>query len=192
MSFIIGFIYEADFYEVPEKIRLPSEKGIYVQVSILARNQKKKCFSTLGQAMVGERLNQLDSSAGTIEAMKSLQSSNDEAVKVQRKHTRFAIRSKVIIQPSNCVDRGSDQWLGECHDISKGGCRLLTQRPLQLGSIYWVQFQPTEDLKLDPVFARCVRGQLMRENAFEFGFSFLTPIELPEPEAVEESETILP
>lgn len=142
--------------------------------------------------MVGERLNQLDSGTGTIEAVNSLRSSNEDAIKAQRKHRRFAIRSKVIVHPSDCIDRGSAQWIGECHDISKGGCRLLTQHPLQLGSIYWVQFQPTKDLKLDPVFARCVRGQLLRENAFEFGFSFLTPIEMPEPENVVEAEAILP
>ena len=137
-------------------------------------------------------MNQLDSSAGTLEAVQSLQSSNEEAIKAQRKHRRFAIRAKVIIHPSDCADRGSVQWLGECHDISKGGCRILTQRPLQLGSIYWVQFQPTKDVKLDPVFARCVRGQLLRENAFEFGFSFLTPIELPENENSVEVDAVLP
>ena len=132
--------------------------------------------------MVGERLSQLDSDTATIEAVRSLQSSNEDAIQAQRKHRRFEIRSKVIIHPSDCIDRGTIQWLGECHDISKGGCRLLTQRPLVLGSIYWVQFQPSKKVKLDPVFARCVRGQLLRENAFEFGMCFLTPIELPEPD----------
>ncbi len=142
--------------------------------------------------MVGERLSQLDSSAGTIEAVQSLQSSNEEAIMAQRKHTRFEIRTKVIIHPSDCIDRGSMQWLAECHDISKGGCRLLTQKPVQIGSIYWIQFQPTKDTKLDPVFARCVRGQLLRENAFEFGMCFLTPIELPETEDSVEADAVFP
>ena len=142
--------------------------------------------------MVGERLNQLDSDTATIEAVKSLKSNTEDAIIAQRKHTRFEIKSKVIIHPGDCIERGISQWPGECHDISKGGCRLLTQRPLQLGSIYWVQFEPSKNVKLDPVFARCVRGQLLRENAFEFGMCFLTPIELPEPKNAAESEAVLP
>ena len=140
--------------------------------------------------MVGDRFNQSESGNATIEAVKSLQSSNSETIIAQRKHRRFEIRTKVIVHPANTIERGTDQWLGECHDISQGGCRLLTQKPLQLGSIYWVQFQPTS-VKIDPVFARCVRGQLMRENAFEFGMCFLTPIELPEPEDAVEAEAII-
>lgn len=141
--------------------------------------------------MVGERLGQHDSDTATIEAVKSLKSNTEEAILAQRKHQRFEIRSKVIINPANCIDRGKSQWPGECHDISKGGCRLLTQKPLQLGSIYWVQFEPSQKVKLDPVFARCVRGQLLRENAFEFGMCFLTPIELPDPEKEADVETLL-
>ena len=131
--------------------------------------------------MVGESLGQSSSSTETLDAVSSIQLSNADAIAAQRKHRRFDIRLKVAIQPGNSSDRGAEQWLGECHDISQGGCRLLTQKPLQLGSIYWVQFEPGK-VQIDPVFARCVRGHLMRETAFEFGMSFLTPIELPEPE----------
>jgi hypothetical protein len=126
-----------------------------------------------------------------MEAVKSLKSNTEEAIQAQRKHRRFEIRSKVIIHPGDCIERGSKQWPGECHDISKGGCRILTPKPLQLGSIYWVQFEPSKKVQLDPVFARCVRGQLLRENAFEFGMCFLTPIELPEPETNAKAENIL-
>ena len=131
------------------------------------------------------------SATETLEAVKSLQTASEEAVAAQRRHRRFEIRTKVIVHPSDTIDRGDLQWLGECHDISKGGCCLLTQKPLQLGSVYWVQFQPTE-VKLDPVFARCVRGRLLRENAFEFGMCFLTPIDLPQPEDATEVDAVLP
>ena len=140
--------------------------------------------------MVGERLSQAESNTATMEAVKSLKSNNTEAIKAQRKHRRFEIRTKVILHPGDCVERGTLQWTGECHDISKGGCRILTQKPLELGSIYWIQFKPSEDVKLDPVFARCVRGQLLRENAFDFGMCFLTPIELPEPKDSIEADVI--
>lgn len=140
--------------------------------------------------MVGERFNQSDSGTATMDAVKSLQSNNSEAIIAQRKHRRFEIRTKVIVHPADSINRGTSQWPGECHDISQGGCRLLTQKPLQLGSVYWIQFDPAQ-FKIDPVFARCVRGQLMRENAFEFGMCFLTRVELPEPEEPVDAEAVL-
>lgn len=135
--------------------------------------------------MVGQRFGQSDSTLETLEAVNSIQSSNAEAVAKRRQHRRYEIRTKVIVHPSDTIDRGEVRWLGECHDISKGGCRILTTKPLQLGSLYWIQFEPT-DVQLDPVFARCVRGHLLRENAFEFGMCFLTPIELPESGGMDE------
>ena len=139
--------------------------------------------------MVGESLSQSSAGIETLEAVTSIQSSNADAIEAQRKHRRFDIRIKVAVQPANSTDRGSLQWLGECHDISKGGCRVLTQKPLSLGSIYWIQFEPTK-FEIDPVFARCVRGHLLRETAFEFGMCFLTPIELPEAETEAESSLL--
>ena len=130
--------------------------------------------------MVGTRLNQTNSSFDAADAVSSIQSSNADAISAQRKHRRIDIRLKVIVQPCNSVDRADHKWLAECHDISKGGCKVLSQQPFQLGSIYWIQFEPGK-LQIDPVFARCVRGNLLRENAFEFGMCFLTPIEIPEP-----------
>ncbi len=141
--------------------------------------------------MLGAHLDSTDSNAATLEAVNTLQSNNAEAIESQRKHRRFEIRTRVVVHPSDAVDRGNQKWLGECHDISKGGCRLLTQKPLQIGSVYWIQFEPS-DVKLDPVFARCVRGHLLRENAFELGMCFLTPIELPQPENSEETDLVLP
>lgn len=128
--------------------------------------------------MIGEGISESDSAVETLEAVASLESNNATAVKFARKHHRFEIRTQVLVQPSDSIDRDGADWRGECHDISNGGCRLLLNKPLQLGSIYWIQFKPST-VTLDPVFARCVRGCLLRENAFEFGMSFLTPIELP-------------
>lgn len=135
--------------------------------------------------MVGTSLNQSGISLDAVAAMTSIQSSTAAAIAAQRKHRRFDIRLKVVVLPANTVDRAELKWLGECHDISSGGCRVLAQRPLELGSVYWIQFEPTK-FTIDPVFARCVRGHLLRENAFEFGMSFLTPIEIPE--TAQESE----
>jgi hypothetical protein len=143
--------------------------------------------------MVGISLNQSAQTIGSqdaVAAADSIQSSNADAIAAQRKHRRFDIHLKIIVQPANSIDRAETKWLGECHDISSGGCRVLVQRPLELGSLFWIQFEPSE-FSIDPVFARCVRGHLMRENAFEFGMSFLTPIELPAPAQEVESDTDL-
>jgi hypothetical protein len=131
--------------------------------------------------MVGTSLKQDGTSIDAVLAVSAIEASTADAISTQRKHRRFDFRAKVIVHPANVVDRGDTKWLGECHDISRGGCRVLSIRPLELGSVYWIQFD-SGTVKLDPVFARCVRGHLMRENAFDFGMSFLTPIELPEPD----------
>ena len=141
--------------------------------------------------MVGKSIGDSCSSVETLEAVSSLQSSNADAISAQRKHQRFDIRLKVLVRPGDSIARSESRWLGECHDISQGGCRLLTQQPLQIGSIYWIQFEPSEKIQIDPVFARTVRGHLLREDAFEFGLSFLTPIELPEPENEVDSSSII-
>ena len=135
--------------------------------------------------MVGTSLNQSGNSIEMVEALSSIQSNNADAIATQRKHRRFDIRLKVVVFPANTIDRAELKWMGECHDISRGGCRVLVQRPMELGSVYWIQFEPHSKVTLDPVFARCVRGHLLRENAFELGMSFLTPIELPESESTD-------
>ena len=135
----------------------------------------------MGQSVVGESINNsTTSSVETLEAVSSLQSNSAEAIAAKRKHRRFDIRLKVIIRPGDCIARADTRWLGECHDISQGGCRLLTKLPLQIGSIYWVTFEPNKKANLEPLFARCVRGNLLREDAFEFGMCFLMPIDLPD------------
>ena len=140
--------------------------------------------------MVGEGFKQFDCETTTIEAIQTIQSGTESSRSAQRKHRRFEIRSKVIVHPADSTDRGALRWRGECHDISRGGCRLLTQKPLQLGSVYWIEFEAGQ-FAVDPVFARCIRGQLMRETAFESGLCFLTPIELPPPDESVEVESVL-
>ncbi len=140
--------------------------------------------------MVGTSLNQSVTAVDTSDAVDSIRSSNADAVAAQRKFRRLDIRLKVVVRPGNSIDRAESQWMGECHDISKGGCRVLAQQPLQLGSVYWIQFEQSK-FDVDPVFARCVRGHMLRENAFECGMSFLTQIELPEDPAQSPEEASL-
>ena len=72
---------------------------------------------------------------------------------------------------------GDNAWLSG--DISSGGCRVMFASPVGVGDIYRLEFD-SEQLQLPLVFARCVRCSLVREDGFDAGFSFFSPICLEE------------
>ena len=49
--------------------------------------------------------------------------------------------------------------------------------PVTVGDVYRLQFDKAS-IDLPLVFARCLRCRLVREDAFEAGFTFFTPISL--------------
>lgn len=51
---------------------------------------------------------------------------------------------------------------------------VLTQ-PLVVGDIYLMNIA-NEQLGFDPSFGRCVRCHMIREDAFEVGLNFLSPV----------------
>ena len=67
---------------------------------------------------------------------------------------------------------------GVSGDVSSGGCLLLVATPLMVGDIYWLTFDRSV-IDLPPAFGRCLRCRLIREDAFEAGFKFLSPVTLP-------------
>ena len=54
---------------------------------------------------------------------------------------------------------------------------ILFSDPLLVGDIYRLSFERST-IPLEPMFARCLRCRLVREDAFEAGFSFFNPIDL--------------
>ena len=84
----------------------------------------------------------------------------------------------MILQPANSSEVLKLKIQGSLGDISTGGCRLLTPVPLGVGDVYRLTFDVAE-LDLPLCFARCLRCRLLREDAFEVGFSFFAPLCLP-------------
>lgn len=102
--------------------------------------------------------------------------SSDEIRKL-RTHERLETKVNVLLSPANSSAMGEGRIQGETRDISKGGCMALFVSPVAVGDIFTLQFDKSSvDLPL--VFARCLRCRLVREDAFEAGFSFFTPISL--------------
>jgi c-di-GMP-binding flagellar brake protein YcgR len=101
-----------------------------------------------------------------------------DAIKKLRHHTRLSIRVKVIVEPASLSHRDGVRLQGVTGDISAGGTQILLARPLRIGDLYQVSFD-REQLDLPSVFALCLRGRLVRPDAFEAGLRFLEPIVLP-------------
>jgi len=112
-----------------------------------------------------------------------------DEIRRQRAHFRLAIKVSVILQPGDTSKLLGMKVKGVTGDISQGGCSALFPLPAYVGDIYRLAFDRSA-LDLPLTFARSVRCRLVREDAFEAGFSFFTPICLPENVAVKESALI--
>lgn len=111
--------------------------------------------------------------------LRELERNTPDEIRRQRAHFRLAIKVTVVIQPGNSSGSLSPRLKGVTGDVSEGGCSVLAPLPLGVGDIYRLTFdRPALDLPL--TFARCVRCRLLREDAFEVGFAFFSPIALPE------------
>lgn len=108
-----------------------------------------------------------------------LANNTNDGIRKQRAHFRLDIKARVILRPGNSSDLGQFKIQGVTGDISEGGCRLLLPAPCRVGDIYRVEFD-RKMLDIPLTFTRCVRCALLREDAFEAGFRFFTPISLPD------------
>ena len=110
--------------------------------------------------------------------LQELERNTTDEIRRQRAHFRMTTKAGVTLQPGNASDLLSFKVKGMCGDISEGGCCILFPIPVGVGDIYRLQFDRAA-LDLPLTFARCVRSRLVREDAFEAGFSFFTPVCLP-------------
>ena len=111
--------------------------------------------------------------------LQELEQNTPEEIRRQRTHFRLAVKARVILQPGNASQLLTLKIKGITGDISEGGCSVLFPIPPAVGDVYRLQFDRTV-LDLPLTFARCVRCRLVREDAFEAGFAFFSPICLPE------------
>ena len=111
--------------------------------------------------------------------LQELSRNTPDEIRRQRAHFRLAVKVAVILQPGNASELMTMKVKGVTGDISEGGCSILFPIPARVGDVYRLTFDRA-GLDLPLTFARCVRCRLVREDAFEAGFSFFTTICLPE------------
>ncbi len=124
------------------------------------------------------------------EMLQELERSTSDEIRRQRAHFRLAVKAGVILQPGNASDLLKFKVKGVTGDISQGGCSALFPIPIHVGDIYRIQFDRTM-LDLPLTFVRCVRCRLVREESFEAGFTFFSPIALPEKASFEGESTLV-
>jgi len=110
--------------------------------------------------------------------LQELEQQVDEQIRHLRMHERLTIKAKVILQSGNSSSLLDYKVQGVMGDISEGGCRAMFPIPIIPGDIYRLELDQNE-FELPLIFARCVRCKLIREDAFEAGFSYFVPIKLP-------------
>ena len=111
--------------------------------------------------------------------LQDLERNTPDQIRRQRAHFRLSVKAPVILQPGSASQLTNLKVKGATGDISEGGCSALFPVPVQVGDVYRMQFDRNV-LDLPLTFARCVRCRLVREDAFEAGFAFFTPVILPE------------
>ncbi|RMF72110.1 MAG: PilZ domain-containing protein [Planctomycetota bacterium] len=110
--------------------------------------------------------------------LQELERNTPDEIRRQRTSFRISIKAKVTLLPGNASELLKFRVQGVTGDLSEGGCRALFPMPVVVGDIYRLEFD-RETIDLPLTFARCVRCLLLREDAFEAGFMFFTPVSLP-------------
>ena len=110
--------------------------------------------------------------------LRELERNTPEEIRRQRSSFRIMIKSKVVLQPGNASEVLKFKVQGVTGDLSEGGCKALFPTPVRVGDVYRLQFD-RQTLDLPLTFARCVRCSLVKEDSYEAGFRFFTPVTLP-------------
>jgi c-di-GMP-binding flagellar brake protein YcgR len=121
------------------------------------------------------------------ELLRTLAQQKGVEVGQSRKHTRIEVELKVVVRPANASEHARFRLQGISADLSRGGCRLILPLPVGVGDVFRLEFASAAQ-PIAPVFARCLRCRLVREQVFEAGFQFLTAIELPQLDTGEPGE----
>lgn len=113
------------------------------------------------------------------ELLTELERNTSDELRARRQHFRVSIKTPLIIRPGGMSDFGKFRLQGVTGDLSQGGCLCLLPLPIAVGDVFRLEFDRAR-LDIPMTFARCVRCILLREDAFECGFSFFAPIRMPE------------
>jgi hypothetical protein len=116
--------------------------------------------------------------------LNELEQQTPEAIRKQRSTERHEIRCGVQVRPGNASDVHKPTVEAVTGDVSSGGCQVMSALPLSVGDVYKLEFEKGE-LDLPTIYARCLRCRLVREDAFETGFAFFTPVKIEEMKAAD-------
>ncbi|MEM1185721.1 MAG: PilZ domain-containing protein [Planctomycetota bacterium] len=111
------------------------------------------------------------------ELLEELRASTPDSVLQARAHARINVEAMVTVRHANMSQRALMQIQGYSADVSAGGCQLILPIPTFVGDIFWLSFDRNQ-LDLAPVYARCLRCREIRQETFEVGFTFFSPIDL--------------
>lgn len=111
--------------------------------------------------------------------LNELEQQTPEAIRKQRTTERHEIQCGVKLRPGNASDVHKPIVEAVTGDVSSGGCQVMSSVPLSVGDVYKLEFEKGE-LDLPTIYARCLRCRLVREDAFESGFAFFTPVKIEE------------
>ena len=128
--------------------------------------------------MASDQIELMDEDLG-FDALRDAERDASDAARQRRAHRRMAFKAKIILQPGNSSEFLSFKVQGITGDISTGGCRAMFPVPIQIGDVYRLHFAQ-DCLDLPMLFARCLHCRLINEDAYEAGFSFFSPITLPQ------------
>jgi len=110
------------------------------------------------------------------ELLQDLEKQSLDQIRKLRKHQRFEIQVPVILKPGNASST-REELVGTSVDFSTGGCMVHFSKPVGVGDVFRLTVEDSR-LDLPVVYARCMRARLVREDLFEAGFSFFSPISI--------------
>lgn len=126
---------------------------------------------------------------GLLSAITELEANTKENLQSRRYSNRQELNCDVNLTPGNVSDRDGTEFTGKCRDASDTGCRLVLTKPLVVGDIYLVKIDDSS-FNGDMVFGRCIRCHMLREDTFECGVNFLTPVSFAPTEQADASSLI--
>jgi len=124
-----------------------------------------------------------------VDLIRDLERQSIEEIRRMRAHARLDVRISVSIRPGNASASGEREVTGATCDVSRGGCRVVTEHPIGVGDVYRLRFDRSR-LDVGLTFAQCVRCRLLREDTFEVAFSFFAPIQLDEPKGASDGDLL--
>lgn len=111
--------------------------------------------------------------------LRDLEKNTPEEIRRQRQHFRIEIEAPILLQSGNASQHLEGSMKGVTGDLSEGGLSAMFPLPVGVGDIYRLNFD-RKRVDLPMVYGKCVRCRFVRDNAYEAGFTFFSPIRVPD------------